>query len=163
MDLLFSSFDLGFTTAAQSHAQNLSASSVQWMQLKSHRTCLFCLRRKPEHVLTCEHTICDICVVIFGTSLNGKQHQYRIDSCPLCLSKGRLVARLKPKTAGVRILCVDGGGVRGVVPLEYLALLQKLLGSHLRLPDLFEQAFGTSSGISLSYDHQHRLISTQVV
>ena len=43
-------------------------------------------------------------------------------------------------------MCVDGGGVRGVVPLEFLGLLQELLGPELCLQDFFEQAFGTSSG-----------------
>ncbi len=146
MDLLFPTLDLGFETAAQLHANNLRACSLQWTQLKSHRTCLFCIRRKPEHVLTCEHAICDVCIVVFGNSTTGKEHRFEIDSCVLCLTKGKLVANLKPKTAGVRILSVDGGGVRGVVPLEFLGLLQGLLRSDLCLQDLFEQAFGTSSG-----------------
>ena len=56
------------------------------------------------------------------------------------------MARLKPSTAGVRLLSVDGGSVRGVFPLEFLGLLQGLLQPDLFLQDLFEQAFGTSSG-----------------
>jgi len=61
-----------------------------------------------------------------------------------------LRAKVKPNTAGARLLCIDGGRARRVVPLEYLGLLQENLGSELRIQDLFEEAFGTSSGKSQS-------------
>ncbi|KAK3167631.1 hypothetical protein OEA41_010758 [Lepraria neglecta] len=146
MDRLFPAIDLGFETSVQLHTNNIRSFRLQWTQIYSHRTCLFCLRRRPEHVVTCEHAICDTCVAIFGHSIAGKECQFEIDGCILCLTKGRLVARLKPATAGARILSVDRGGVRGVVPLEFLGLLQGHLGSELPVQDLFEQAFGTSSG-----------------
>ena len=83
---------------------------------------------------------------MFGKPVRGEEQTLEIEPCVLCLTKGKLVAKLKPATAGARILSVDGGGVRGVVPLEFLALLQGVLASELRVQDLFEQAFGTSSG-----------------
>ncbi|KAL8939686.1 MAG: hypothetical protein Q9216_003226 [Gyalolechia sp. 2 TL-2023] len=64
----------------------------------------------------------------------------------MCVDEGEVKVRLKPPTAGVRILSIDGGGVRGVVPLESLSLLQNQLGPDLPLDSLFDQAFGTSSG-----------------
>ncbi|KAL6714244.1 hypothetical protein ACLMJK_007667 [Lecanora helva] len=144
LEYLFPAVDLGFETSIQLHINNLRPHEMLWTQLKSHRTCLFCLRRKPEHVLTCEHAICDVCVIRFGTPVAAKEAFFEINSCILCLSKGKLMARLKPPTAGARILSVDGGGVRGVVPLEFLGLLQGLFD--LPVQELFEQAFGTSSG-----------------
>lgn len=39
-----------------------------------------------------------------------------------------------------------GGGFRGVIPLEFLSLLQDLLDPDLPVQDLLELAFGTSSG-----------------
>ena len=146
MEMLFQAIDLGFETSVQVHTNNIKSFSSQWTQIYSHKTCLFCLRRRPEHVITCEHAICDVCVAIFGQPIAGKECQFEIDGCILCLTRGKLVARLKPATAGARILSVDGGGVRGVVPLEFLRLLQGYLGSELQVQDLFEQAFGTSSG-----------------
>ena len=146
MSLLFPSIDLGFETSAQLHASNVRSQTSQWTQLKSHATCLFCLRRRPEHVLTCEHAICDVCLMIFGDAVVGKEAHFELRSCILCERRGSVVARLKPATAGARILTVDGGGIRGVVPLEFLRLLQGLLGPGLLVQDLFEQAFGTSSG-----------------
>jgi len=40
----------------------------------------------------------------------GKEVHFALSSCILYQTKGRLVARLKPLTAGTRILSVDGGG-----------------------------------------------------
>ncbi|PYH80588.1 phospholipase, patatin family protein [Aspergillus uvarum CBS 121591] len=43
------------------------------------------------------------------------------------------------------VLAIDGGGVRGVIPLEFLTLIQESLGSCL-LQDLIDISIGTSSG-----------------
>ncbi len=72
-------------------------------------------------------------------------HQYHVQRCPLC-GAGSLEVTLKPPTAGVRVLTIDGGGVRGVVPLEFLRILQDTIGPECPVQDLFDLAFGTSSG-----------------
>ncbi|KAG8362729.1 hypothetical protein BUALT_BualtUnG0046500 [Buddleja alternifolia] len=50
----------------------------------------------------------------------------------------------------VRILCIDGGGIRGIIPgviLSYLeSELQKLEGEDARLADYFDVIAGTSTG-----------------
>ena len=150
LEISFQAFDLEFETAVQSHVSHIKTLRIQWDLIRSHRTCLLCLRRKPEHILTCRHAICDTCAAIFENPLRGKEAHFVVDPCALCGTKGRLVVKLKPSTAGARILTIDGGGVRGVVPLEFLRLLQNLLEPQLPLQDLFEQAFGTSSG-SISF------------
>lgn len=105
------------------------------------------VRRKPEQVFTCGHAICDVCVEIFGNAILEHEYCY-IVICILC-QNGNLVAKLKPPTAGVRILSIDGGGVRGVIPLEFLSLLQDLVGTACPIQDLFDLAIGTSSGKKL--------------
>ena len=151
MELLFPAIDLDFESSAQLHRNNLRSFSMHWNQIESHRTCLFCLRRKPEYILTCEHAICDFCVMKFGHPVNGKDSHFEVRACILCFTKGKLITKLKPPTAGARILSIDGGGVRGVVPLEFLGLLQSLLEPELSVQDLFDQAFGTSSGTSFVF------------
>ncbi|KAL8642303.1 MAG: hypothetical protein Q9228_000981, partial [Teloschistes exilis] len=64
-----------------------------------------------------------------------------MESCPMC-EEGSLSVILKPPTAGIRILSIDGGGVRGAVPLEFLSVLQELLGDECAIQDLFDLAFG---------------------
>lgn len=52
----------------------------------------------------------------------------------------------KPPTAAGCILTIDGGGVRGVIALECLDIIQNALGPGCELQDLFDLAIGTSSG-----------------
>lgn len=143
---LFPAIGRGDATTAQSHATYVKQRGPIWKDFRSHATCLFCLRRKPEQVLSCKHAICDTCIKIFGVSQLGNEFQLSLTECILCANLGCLTTRLKPSIAGVRILSIDGGGVCGVVPLEFLGLLQDILGADLPLQELFDEAFGTSSG-----------------
>jgi len=49
---------------------------------------------------------------------------------------------LKPPTAGIRVVLIDGGGVRGAVPLDSICILQRLLGE-IPLAPCFDLALGT--------------------
>ena len=132
-------------TALELHLLNMTTSTFPWGLFHSNKTCLHCLRRKPENVLTCGHSICDACVHIFADPLAFAEYQYCIGKCLLCRS-GSLNVILHPPTAGYRLLSVDGGGIRGVIPLEFLKYLQEYIGSACRIQDLFDLAIGTSSG-----------------
>jgi len=57
-----------------------------------------------------------------------------------------LLIRLKPPTAGLRIMTLDGGGVAGIISMRFVDLLQKSLGSNCRIQDLFDLIVGTSVG-----------------
>ena len=89
--------------------------------------------------------MCEPCVQVFGQARSSAEYRYEIESCILC-RKGHATVSVKPPTAGTRILCIDGGGVRGIVPLGYLSLLQDALGQACSVQDMFDVAFGTSSG-----------------
>lgn len=52
-----------------------------------------------------------------------------------------------PPTAAGCLLSIDGGGTRGVATLEFLDILQDILGPHCPIQKLFDLAFGTSSGV----------------
>ena len=82
---------------------------------------------------------------MFSRLVLGSEYTYELGSCPLCSSRW-LIATLKPPTAGVRILSINGGGIRGVVLLEFLGILQNAVRSDCLVRDLFDLAFGTSSG-----------------
>ena len=132
-------------TAAVIHQINIANMGSIWMQFRSNDTCLCCIQASPENHFTCGHSICNICIRIFGRPIVEAEYMYMLDKCVFC-SCGTLQVALKPPTAGARILSVDGGGIRGVVPLEFLASLQETLGPSCPIQDLFDLAFGTSSG-----------------
>ena len=132
-------------TAAAVHRINLATMGTAWVQLRSNLTCLCCLQEKPENTFTCGHSICNVCVRIYGRPVVEAEYVYMLDQCIYC-SCGTLQVALKPPTAGARILTIDGGGIRGVVPLEFLAILQDTIGPDCPVQDLFDLAFGTSSG-----------------
>ena len=144
---MFAKLEMDGVGAQSLHRHHLKQSAMPWSQMQSNRTCLYCLGRKPEHVLTCGHSLCETCIRTFGWPHAAIEYRYQIECCLLCQS-GSLKVTLKPPTAGFRILSVDGGGVRGIVPLEFLVLLQNTIGATCRIQDLFDLAFGTSSGKS---------------
>ena len=56
-----------------------------------------------------------------------------------------MVIDVLPPTMNPSILAIDGGGVRGVISLEFLILIQEYLGT-CRLQDVIDLDIGTSSG-----------------
>ena len=68
-----------------------------------------------------------------------------MDACILC-GKGALKVTLRAPTRGMRILLINGGGTRGIIPLEHLAVLQHALGQSCPVAELFNLSFGISSG-----------------
>ena len=73
-----------------------------------------------------------------------------MDHCILCQTEWhdehRQLIRLKPKCAGVRILTLDGGGVRGIMELALLERLELRVGLNLAIRDFFDLIMGTSTG-----------------
>ena len=134
-------------SAVEVHRANLKTYRKWLAYFKSNATCLTCLDAKPEHVLTCGHSICDTCIKKFGTELTDYEYRFRIETCVLC-SNGSLLAMVKPPSAGVTLLSIDGGGNRGLIPLKFLGRIQKVLGD-CPIQNVVDMAFGTSSGNSL--------------
>lgn len=134
--------------ARRRHIQNLQriCADVRWKTIRSSVCCITCLIGTPQHPVSCGHAICDDCVSAFGRPLS-QEYSYSLTSCPLCdtaIVEQQVI--LKPPTAGVRILTVDGGGSRGVVPLELMKTLQSELGPGQTIQDYFDIAFGVSAG-----------------
>ncbi|RJE19000.1 hypothetical protein PHISCL_08662 [Aspergillus sclerotialis] len=132
--------------SSQIHKHNLERHMKFWTWSKSNKTCLLCLRRHPEHPQPCGHAICDTCTEIFGENSLHTEYEYVVSRCMLCGNSKGLTVRLKPPTAAPRLLSVDGGGPRGIVPLMNLEMLQDNVGHDLPIGDLFDLKVGTSSG-----------------
>ncbi|KAG8528724.1 uncharacterized protein KY384_006411 [Bacidia gigantensis] len=54
--------------------------------------------------------------------------------------------QLKPKFSGVRVLTLDGGGIRGIVELAILAEVERRVGLGVPIRELFDLIVGTSTG-----------------
>jgi hypothetical protein len=145
---IFTQFDSGVCSASQIHQEVLSTHSPHIAELKSHRSCFSCFMRMPEKVLACGHALCDSCIKIFGTRSPLEKNTFELLECVLCgVSYQNATFRFVPPTAGIRVLSVDGGGIRGVIPLVFLQHLERsmpFLGCTIK--DHFDYACGTSAG-----------------
>ncbi len=65
-----------------------------------------------------------MCVEIYGDAILSQEYCYELPTYIHC-GANRLIAKIKSSTIDVRILSIDGEGVRDVVSLEFLDLLQK--------------------------------------
>ena len=101
----------------------------------------------PEKVLPCGHALCDVCIKICGSRAIAEKNTFKIKSCVICGASNPSTFSFIPPTAGVRILSLDGGGVKGVIPLVFLQSLEEQM-AELRCPlrDHFDLVCGTSSG-----------------
>jgi len=122
-----------------------------WSQLKSNKTCFACLQFAPDHILRCGHGFCEECVKDFGLKSERYQYGITIDHCILCnegagVSGPVHLVHLQPRCAGVRLLTLDGGGVRGIVEIAILEKIEHRVGLGVPIRDLFDLIVGTSTG-----------------
>ncbi|OIW34180.1 hypothetical protein CONLIGDRAFT_677892 [Coniochaeta ligniaria NRRL 30616] len=125
-----------------------STYSPIWRNIKSNKTCLSCLQAVPDHVLSCGHSYCPRCVQELGDISQSSECAWTM-KCRLCWeAKGSNVhiVQMRPRCAGVRILALDGGGIRGIVELVVLNALHRSVGLNLLPKDMFDLIVGTSTG-----------------
>nr|OQO31369.1 hypothetical protein B0A51_03364 [Rachicladosporium sp. CCFEE 5018] len=130
------------------HCGRLEALRPFVANLRSHKSCLLCIMRAPEKVLPCGHALCDTCIRSFGTPSYEQKYSYHLPVCLLCGQSDKpATIQLLPPTAGVRVLSLDGGGVKGIIPLTFLDQLEKrLAGFQIPIRDHFDFVCGTSAG-----------------
>jgi len=136
---------LGEASAHRLFEETIQSLRAWFSIMKRNDLCFFCLCHKPEHSISCGHVICENCLQTHGQERFDREDVYEMQQCLLC-AKGAVQARIKPRTAGFTILSIDGGGARGIIPLEYLEMLQQGLGDSCQPQDLFDLVAGTSSG-----------------
>ncbi|KAI9781874.1 MAG: hypothetical protein M1839_005668 [Geoglossum umbratile] len=119
-----------------------------WKQLRSNKTCFACLKEVPDHVLPCLHTFCETCVRDFGKGSDTKAGEWVMEECPLCRSSWVDPQKIqtRPLGAGVRLLTLDGGGVRGILEIAILKEIERKTGLGLPILSYFDLVTGTSTG-----------------
>ncbi|KAH8672607.1 hypothetical protein BGZ60DRAFT_563027 [Tricladium varicosporioides] len=142
------------------HRHTLAMEGQMWLSTYSNKTCFYCLMRHPDYTFPCQHAICERCVQIFGSEVEGEKDFFSFESCHLCLKStmqgGRSWRiRLKPAGTGVRILCLDGGGIRGIISVKILEILERQIGLKIPIHQFFDLIVGTSTGgiITLGLGH----------
>ena len=159
MKAIFSRFcaelDKETLTAVGLHKRNIQTIPIDWNTIHSSQLCLYCLCRKPEHSLRCGHALCESCICKFGAKRQQMEHSYSVSQCLLCQRKSELVVRLKPPTAGSRLLVLDGGGIRGIFTLQILRALDQYRKLPYPIYDEFDLTLGTSTGECRSFCHIH--------
>lgn len=113
---------------------------------RSSQLCLLCFVRPADIFLPCECAVCETCCRIYGRQSMGTVTAF--DQCIWCgmLFASGCAIRLKPITAGCRVLALDGGGVKGIIQLQVLENIQRLTKLPIRV--FFDLAIGTSVGRS---------------
>lgn len=129
------------------HLDQFYRSIVPASWVRSHSSCFCCLMDVPQHVLRCGHALCDRCVRVYASA---HAMVVRIHWCPLHPSEPHwthpTVIRYKPRDAGVRILSLDSGGIRGVVQLETLRAIQEAADGLFAVQDFFDLIIGSGTG-----------------
>lgn len=134
-------------SSKDAHVEQLIRMRRSIRNMQSDATCLVCLRRRPQTTLPCGHSICYLCLSIFCHHDASDPGLVHIHNCVVCRARlVRVTIRVPPPTAKIRILSLDGGGIRGAGELECLAALE----SQIRLPypviRHFDVCFATSCG-----------------
>ncbi|KAK7928494.1 hypothetical protein PG985_005492 [Apiospora marii] len=133
-------------SAAELHRSNLCQFRKEYSGLFSDVTCFSCVRRPPQFSLPCGHMICENCVRVFGQDTKSPWG-FCLKACILCgKSVGDIEIGMRPDTASVRVLSIDGGGTRGIAPLVFIETLQECIGLPCPVQRHFDLIYGTSSG-----------------
>ncbi|KAA8642358.1 uncharacterized protein ATNIH1004_011302 [Aspergillus tanneri] len=134
------------TLTADHRRDHLLTINHELGKVQSAKICLYCLVRTAQHPQSCHHALCDQCAQIFGYPAHDAEYQFTVSTCLICLSGGTMVIDVLPPTMNPTILAIDGGGVRGGIPLEYLLLIQESLGPQCKIQELVDLSVGSSSG-----------------
>ena len=131
-----------------------------WRKEKVTSTCFACLFGRPEYHLPCGHLLCLDCVRDLDDSDESEKYPGVIvhKECPFCPTSTLVVLDnehswpwripVNAKLSGLRVLSLDGGGVRGIVELAVLKRLETQIGLQLPLGEFFDLIVGTSAGES---------------
>lgn len=138
----------GGKASTEIHTENLNRFQDHWRKIRSDSTCFVCLRRRPQYNQSCGHCVCQTCVINFGEPSQDDPWDFRMRQCFLCNADmpEEMVVKVHPPTAGAGVLCIDGGGVRGVIPLELMKRIRDRINLPIPFQKFFKLAFGVSAG-----------------
>lgn len=143
---MFSEIKHGRQSAVALRRRSLEQNSEYCQQMTHRYVCLICLQRNVEHTIQCGHTMCDVCVAIFAAPTRGMECYYSLTTCLFCQENICFQARLLPPTCRARLVAIDGGGARGIISLEFIEELRRVLNLWYPVQEHLDLIVGTSSG-----------------
>ncbi|KAF5707899.1 hypothetical protein FMUND_10882 [Fusarium mundagurra] len=150
--------DIQMSSHERRHLNYLATLRDRWRSHKVQDYCPACILRRPEYGLPCGHMYCEHDVRLLGRKIG--RETFAVEECICCQTRfAGVIFRFRPETRGIRILALDGGGVRGIMILKCLQLLQTRLRDFLPgmdIIELFDVCVGTSTGgiCALSLAHK---------
>jgi hypothetical protein len=84
---------------------------------------------------------------MFGGSYAADPWLLVMEKCVLCAKDAALYVRVRPPTAGNSILCIDGGGARGIIPIAALCMIEEALDLDIPVQEFFTHVYGSSAGL----------------
>jgi hypothetical protein len=116
--------------------------------------CYACLFGRPEYTLPCGHVVCFDCIREFDQSSISETYPGVAihKECVLCSSNDTSnrnwphTVEYQPDLSGIRVLTLDGGGVRGIIQLSILQRLEELVNLDIPFGKLFDLLVGSSAG-----------------
>ncbi|KAH7459030.1 hypothetical protein FOMA001_g20346 [Fusarium oxysporum f. sp. matthiolae] len=153
--------DIHMSSHERRHLCYLVTIRDRWRSHKVQDYCPACILRRPEYGLPCGHMYCEHDMRLLGRKIG--RETYAVDECICCQARFTgVIFRFRPKTRGIRILALDGGGVRGIMILKCLQLLQTRLRDFLPgmdIIEMFDVCAGTSTGGICALSLAHKGIS----
>lgn len=127
-------------TMRERHLDTLSKYDVFLRFQEYGPLCFFCFARPWTRLSKCKnHGVCDQCWPPLRERLRHR--------CMLCDTQVATTSRkVDREVERGRILALDGGGVKGLIQLEVLAMLEEEIGLDLPLRYFFDLIVGTSIG-----------------
>ena len=133
--------------SAAAHRAVLAQFSSHWKSIYNYKSCFACTVRGAENTLSCRHSLCDPCVMIHRrTTPLDDPWKFTLDKCPLCQGPNTIKFTIKPYTAGIRGLSIDGASGDDIA--HFLTALQdKLRLTFSTLQEYFDIVVGAGSGL----------------
>lgn len=127
-----------------------------WRDVSCTNLCYGCLFGRPEYALPCQHVLCVTCLEDFDETDPNQRYPgtFVHNECIICAASAATSegwphkAHVRPDLAGLRVLSLDGGGVRGIVELIALERLEQHIGLKIPIGRFFDFIIGTSAGKS---------------
>jgi len=131
--------------SAVAHRRTLRSFKPLFKDIYSTKVCLSCLARRPwqQNTLSCRHSFCPTCVSIHGQADLNDPWSFNLDTCPLCDKPNKISLHLRPATAGLRGLILDGNSNKDI---ELLQDVEERLQLPISITEHFDIINGRGSG-----------------